>query len=230
MHLGAARGRVCSFRRGGWPRVVEVRQRHTLGRPGSHRPLLPLLANLREKPSAGRAFLAQYFIAAVAVVADRRPANKNLWFLFRPRQSLRQIHCPGYAAVANLRFLGRGPPSENAFARQVNHGVESGYRLGRNRRRRVPRDLAFTRSRASHQPYYGTSTRFEGGKKRGPNRPGNPADKDSGIHDLQIVTLPVHRASEQTGDRFEIFERPEMAESRELSSQVLVPWHYQRRG
>ena len=201
--------------------------RANAGLHGGHGRFLPLPANLRQKSRARRASLSQHFIAAVAVVPDRGSANENLRFLLRLRQSPRQIPCPSHAAVSNLRFLLLGPSSEDGFTRKMNHGVKSRHRLGCNRYRRIPRNLPRTPSRTPHQPHRGPSTRSERRKKRCPNRPRHPANQNSRVHDVPVVTISVDRAQEQTADGFEIFEAHEMPvyrRSLRIRSASRRPW------
>ena len=127
---------------------------------------LPLLANLRQKSRARRAFLAQRFITAVAVVTNRRSANKNLGLLFGSGQSRRQIQRSANATLSNLLFLSCGPSSENTFARKMNHGVKSRHRLRSDRHRGIPCDLPAVvvfrlgRSRAANHPHHGPPAAF----------------------------------------------------------------------
>src|ERR1700691_6025783 len=47
-----------------------------------HGRFLPLLANLAEKSGSRSAFLTQQFVAAIAVIADRRTGDKYLRLFF----------------------------------------------------------------------------------------------------------------------------------------------------
>jgi len=51
----------------------------------------PFAADVGKESRTGRALFIEDFVAAIAVVPDGGTADKNLWLLFRPRQSFGEI-------------------------------------------------------------------------------------------------------------------------------------------
>ena len=109
-----------------------------VGLHGRRGRFFPVLANLREETRAWRALLAQNFIAAIAVIADSGATNEHLRPVFGLRQSRCQVKCADDAGVSYLHLLGIAPPSDDAFAREMDDGVEARNCLRRQGYGRIP--------------------------------------------------------------------------------------------
>src|SRR5436305_10852520 len=91
----------------------------------------PFLADLGQEPATGCAFFRERLVAAVAVVANGRAAEENLWPVFGLGQALGKVASANNAAVTDFAFLGLGPAAHNRLPGQMDDGIEAGERVRR---------------------------------------------------------------------------------------------------
>ena len=117
---------------------------------------LPIAANLGQKAAAGLALFGQQLVAAVAVIADGRRAQKSLGRILQPGQRFGQKTSTVDAAVANTGLLGFGPAARgDVLARQMNDRVGALQLVGLDRAAvRIPMDFGLDHvRRRPHQPH-----------------------------------------------------------------------------
>ena len=94
---------------------------------GGSRGIFPLLADVSEKALAGRAVFGQFFVAAIAVVADRRGRYENSRIAGLAKR-LGSGSCQGssalHAALAHLALELLRPAAGDVFAGEMHDGVE----------------------------------------------------------------------------------------------------------
>jgi hypothetical protein len=112
---------------------------------------LPLATDFREKVIPRSAFLAQDFVAPIAVISDCGRTDEHSRRRRGFSQRFRQVSRSLQAAIADSRLLSWIPSSGNSFTGKVNDSAESFQLLGSKRPGRVPSNLIISRDRAPHQ-------------------------------------------------------------------------------
>ena len=85
----------------------------------------PLAAHVRKKSSSRRAIFAEYFITAIAIVADCGSRDENTGRLRGPGQGFRQMSSTLDAAIEDAPLFGLGPATDNRFSRKMDDRIEA---------------------------------------------------------------------------------------------------------
>ena len=128
---------------------AEAQVHHTYSRfARGIRSQLPLLADLRQEPLAGRTLLGQQLVAAITVVADGRRGDEHARLSAaakRVRSRRRQHLRPAHPAVADFLLELRCPVSRDVLACKMYNRIAAGKLDGIQRLRRIPLHLALAR-------------------------------------------------------------------------------------